>query len=126
MKKLNKKGVTLITLVVIMIVIMILTGVIVSVMSDEDKDIIDMSKEVRSSTEEKQEREILEEIFFEIQNKEYLKNAASLDQENYIKDSLNDIGVKNYELFSTYIKIESRTYDYNEFLPGFELNITPP
>lgn len=118
----NNKGITLITLVVTIIVLMILAGIVVSSLTQEDKNIVDKSKEVRESTEIAQEQEILKNILIEVQNRVFTgANETEITNAkiSYINDALINEGIIDAEVSTSSVKIKTRTYNYSDLIPGF-------
>lgn len=108
----SKKGITLIALVVTIIVLLILAGVVVASLTNEDKGIVDRTREARSSVEESQERDILRTIFLEMKNRD-MTNPAEIQL--YIENALTAEGVTDFVVDSSTVKIKSREYNFDEF-----------
>ncbi len=112
----KKNGITLITLVITIIVLTIIAGIVVASLSSEDKNIVDRSKDSREFTEVEQEKEILQSILIEIDNRYFEDTDAKI---SYISDALFNEGINNFEIFTDYVSIKDRTYYYSELMPGF-------
>ena len=112
----EKNGITLITLVITIIVLTIIAGIVVASLSSEDKNIVDRSKDSREFTEVEQEKEILQSILIEIDNRYFEDTDAKI---SYISDALFNEGINNFEIFTDYVSIKDRTYYYSELMPGF-------
>ncbi len=112
----NKKGITLISLVVTIIVIIILASIVIAVLTSEDKSTIKRATEAKNSFEESQEIDILKVIFFELENKSL---TTAEEKRTYITNALTDEGIEDFEVFDQYIRIKDRQYQYSE-IAGFD------
>ncbi len=113
----NKKGITLITLVITIIILMILATVVIASITDEDKNIVNRSKSTKKDFEVKQETEILQKILVDMQNYNYIDTAAKID---FISSSLSAEGITSFQVFENRAIINETEYFYNILVPGFE------
>ena len=112
----NKKGITLITLVITIIILMILATVVIASITDEDKNIVNRSKSTKKDFEVKQETEILQKILVDMQNYNYIDTAAKID---FISSSLSAEGITSFQVFENRAIINETEYFYNILVPGF-------
>ena len=97
-------------------VLLILAAVVINTLTNEDKNIVDRSKDTKSSFEESQEIEILQKILIDMQSLKFSNENSAID---YISDSLNNEGITDYEVFKDYTIIKDREYQYSELIPDF-------
>lgn len=116
-----KKGITLISLIVTIIVLLIISAVIIATLTQEDKNVIEESREIKEATEVAQEKEILTNILIEIDNRVFSGTPQEITDAKrlYIQDALTNEGVTNFEVNDTSVNIGKRTYNYSDLLPGF-------
>lgn len=112
----KKTGITLISLVLTIIILMILAGIVIATLSDEDKNVVDRSKEVKESLEIDQEKEILQKILIEIENKYFADTNSKI---LFMTDALTNEGVTDFEVFATSVRIKSREHNFSDLVPGF-------
>lgn len=120
MKNKDKKGITLIALVITIIVLLIISGVVLVTLTNEDKNIVEQSKEVRTNTEIIQEEEILKNILIEVQNKKF-QGEILKNKKEYIEKALTEEGITNFEVTNNSVIIKAREYIYSELIPGYTL-----
>lgn len=116
----STKGITLVTLVITIIVLTILAGIVVASLTSEDKNIVRRSQESKEDLETDQEKEILESILVEVDNKFFENNEAGNNAKiAYITDALTLEGVKDFEVFIDYVTIKDRIYYFTDIMPDF-------